>query len=93
MTQLHTTWQILINDLTVQRNHLIDSIRNYPPPIPACDAQFNYLLEKRDRITVELHRLQRLESNLDGHTLNAFIEQSGFISDTLRQSLGLQKQA
>ena len=25
-------------------------IRSYPTPIPRCDAQFNHLLEERDRI-------------------------------------------
>ena len=34
-------------------------IRKYPPPIPACDAYFNHLLEERGRITDELARLGR----------------------------------
>jgi hypothetical protein len=25
-------------------------IRSYPTPIPRCDAQFNHLMEERDRI-------------------------------------------
>ena len=29
-------------------------ISAYPPPIPACDAQFNYLLEQRNRVAQEL---------------------------------------
>lgn len=32
-------------------------IRNYLPPIPACDAYFNHLLEERGRIADELARL------------------------------------
>ena len=32
-------------------------IRNYPLPIPACDAYFNHLLEERGRLTDELTRL------------------------------------
>ena len=32
-------------------------IRKYPPPIPACDAYFNHLLEERGRISDELARL------------------------------------
>jgi hypothetical protein len=29
-------------------------IRSYPAPIPACDAQYNHLLEERARISREL---------------------------------------
>lgn len=29
-------------------------IHAYPPPIPACDAQFNYLLEQRNTAAAEL---------------------------------------
>jgi hypothetical protein len=29
-------------------------IHAYPPPIPACDAQFNYLLEQRNAAAAEL---------------------------------------
>lgn len=36
-----------------QRQAVEQQIRAYPPPIPACDAQFNYLLEERDRLCRE----------------------------------------
>ena len=32
----------------------------YPPPIPACDAQFNFLLEKRRRLSQDSRQIQRL---------------------------------
>ncbi len=32
----------------------------YPPPIPACDAQFNFLLDKRRRLSQENREIQRL---------------------------------
>ena len=32
-------------------------ITSYPSPIPACDADFNYLLAQRDRLSEELRRL------------------------------------
>jgi hypothetical protein len=34
-------------------------IRQYPMPIPACDAWFNHLLEERGRIADELTRLSQ----------------------------------
>ncbi|MDH4247563.1 MAG: hypothetical protein OEW39_07085 [Deltaproteobacteria bacterium] len=36
---------------------LLREIESYPAPIPACDLQFNTLLEERDHITEELRKL------------------------------------
>ena len=49
-----------IRTLEGKKNLINDEIVNYPPPIPACDAQFNYLLEERARLTEELNRLREL---------------------------------
>ena len=35
-----------------------EEIRHYPAPIPACDAQFNYLLEQRSHLPQEIARVQ-----------------------------------
>jgi len=35
-----------------------EEIRAYPAPIPACDAQFNHLLELRRLLPQELERLE-----------------------------------
>jgi len=35
-----------------------EEIRHYPAPIPACDAQFNYLLEQRSQIPQLIARLR-----------------------------------
>ena len=39
--------------LQTRREAVEKQIRAYPPPIPACDAQFNFLLEERDRLCRE----------------------------------------
>ncbi len=44
--------------LSGARAALAGEIRSYPTPIPRCDAQFNYLVEQRDR-------LSRLATDLD----------------------------
>lgn len=51
-------------------------IRAYPPPIPACDAQFNYLLERRaalSRALVRLDEIARLPPVEAARALDAFI--------------------
>ncbi len=45
---------------------MAEEIRRYPPPIPACDAQFNRLLELRRSLPRELARLDRAAAD---HTI------------------------
>lgn len=47
--------------LTARKAEVAAEIRNYPGPIPGCDAQFNHLLEVRRILTQELQRLDSLE--------------------------------
>lgn len=54
-------------------------IRAYPPPIPACDAQFNYLLDRRAALSRALVRLdailkEGLPPSEEARALDAFIE-------------------
>ena len=43
--------------LEAEKRRLDAEIRQYPTPIPRCDAQFNHLFERRARIVEELARL------------------------------------
>ena len=63
------------------RDHLEDmkapidvEIRNYPPPIADCDAQFNYLIERRTEISRELGRLAGMRDDVE-----AFVATSAVI--------------
>lgn len=88
MSRLASTRQDISQLLESQKLRTIEAIRNYPPPIPACDAQFNYLLEKRDRLTVELNRLNQLDH--DDRALIDFIAVSVCISDDAKQDFRAQ---
>ena len=55
-------WSRIKRHLEEERHRIYREIRNYPPPIPACDAQFNHLLEQRRRISQELAELEQLSS-------------------------------
>ena len=50
-------WGSLKGRLEASKQALAEEIRRYPPPIPACDAQYNHLLEQRQLLTQELARL------------------------------------
>ncbi len=42
------------------RRALAAEIRNYPTPIPRCDAQFNHLYEQQARLARDLDRISAL---------------------------------
>ncbi len=50
-------WDALRARLARMRAAVAAEINAYPPPIPACDAQFDYLLERREALSAALARL------------------------------------
>ncbi len=56
MAQVDAVWTMVHQHLEKEMCRVRDEIRNYPAPIPACDAQFNYLLEEREALSSELAR-------------------------------------
>ena len=54
-----------IHDARVALNREIGA---YPAPIPACDAQFNGLLEERRRLSRAIRDIGALLSHADRHT-------------------------
>ncbi len=67
-------------------------IGNYPPPIPACDVQFNYLPEERSNISMEIKRVDNLltkcqTSIVDIETIEDLIKTSNQIDDDMAERL------
>ncbi len=50
-------WDVLQVRLTRLREAVAAEIRTYPVPIPACDAQYNHLLERRTALAAALASL------------------------------------
>jgi hypothetical protein len=48
--------------LQKERALIVEEIRSYPRPVAGCDAQFNYLLERRDAIDSALTALNTRSS-------------------------------
>jgi len=46
--------------LEMEKQRIFDEILHYPPPIPACDVQFNFLLIERAKITQELRQAHEI---------------------------------
>ena len=53
-------WQSIRGHLESKKNQIAEEILYYPPPIPACDAQFNFLLAERARVSDALAQLDGL---------------------------------
>ena len=74
------------------RLRLHEEISGYPRPITACDAQFNYLLEKRTRLGSELGMLEELTSKLrhgdvDVSVIEAYVAASDHMDSALAEKL------
>src|SRR5689334_17723311 len=71
--------------LEKEKARVYAEIRCYPPPIPACDVQFNYLLEERAKLSQELGQveaisMQQLMPEAYGRWLDDFIGASAYIN-------------
>src|SRR5438874_3362894 len=72
--------------LRSERDRIFEEIRAYPTPIPRCDAQFNHLIEKRERLVRELARLETVATSStvagDGTArIETFIDSSDYLDD------------
>lgn len=77
LRQAHS-WTGVLSELRAQKSAVLEAIGGYPPPIPACDVQFNSLLETRADLTADIKRAHRL-AGARGSSLE-FVQQSRFLS-------------
>lgn len=81
----------ITSDLERQRGALYAEISCYPAPIPACDVQFNHLLEQRAAISQELSWLRAWqiepESHVDLGKLREFLQSSRSLDAAMMQGI------
>ena len=80
-TKDNFAWVRIQQYLEKEMHRVRDEIRNYPAPIPACDAQYNYLLEEREGLSSELARVREF-MNEDSGSENARCSVDAFLSVT-----------
>jgi chorismate mutase len=54
LARLEPIWRAIQQRLEAEKTRIVEEIGDYPAPIPACDAQFNGLLEERAAILQEI---------------------------------------
>ncbi len=84
--------QEIQNHLEKEKQRIFDEILYYPPPIPACDVQFNFLLEDRSNITQELRRVREISERGASDfeqlkSLREFVESSQYFDNLLTARL------
>jgi hypothetical protein len=88
---MQPVWQTIRGYLESRKGQISEAILYYPPPIPACDAQFNYLLEERARLSQLLGQLETLAQESLGREqrqwLAAFILSSPDLDETAVQAV------
>ncbi len=65
-------WDVLRARLERMQEAVAAEIRTYPAPIPACDAQYNNLLERREALSEALARLDAARED-GSSTLQSFV--------------------
>lgn len=80
-----TTWQSVRDRLLREKERIVAEIHGYPPPIAGCDAQYQYLTERRRLVAQELARLEEAEGG--GASLDDFIRSSAIIDSQAARRL------
>jgi hypothetical protein len=67
--KLASMWNEIKLHFEDRRRALAAEIRDYPTPIPRCDAQFNHLYEQQARLARELDRIGAVAGKTRGDTI------------------------
>jgi uncharacterized protein YicC (UPF0701 family) len=92
MGVVQSAWKRIGACLEKERDRIREEIRRTPPPIPACDLQFNHLLEQRARIGEELDRLQQaakqsVTARESIRRIEAFLDSSTFVDEGAKRAI------
>ena len=71
---IESAWNEIKTRLEDRKAQVFAEIRNYPPPITACDEQFDHLLAQQEKISRELRRADELATKRppDGNPASLF---------------------
>jgi hypothetical protein len=90
--RMNSVWTAISEHLESEMRRVHDEIRNYPAPIPACDAQFNYLLEQREALSSELARVREFMHDDTGsgnarNSVDTFLKTSTYLCDAKKSEI------
>ena len=75
-------------ELDARRIAISRELATIPPPVPACDVDFNRLLEDRGRIADAMQRLKQMLANAESDdAILRFCRESTFLSDAAKREI------
>ena len=84
-------WKRIRSLLKSKWDRVQEQIRQYPTPIPACDADFNAFLQEREHLSEELGQLDRaMERAVPGdaaRVIDEFLRTSRHLSDAEKRQI------
>jgi len=89
---IRSAWAVIFRHLESEKSRVQEKIRNYPAPIPACDAQFNFLLEERENLSAEVVRVlalmnENLEPGDTQSSIREYIDCSRYIAGSTKSEI------
>lgn len=92
MEVIQSAWKQIRAQLETEKARIYEAIGTYPPPIAACDQQFNFLLEERTSVSQGLDRLNEaaaasltIEDSLK--RMEEFIQSSRYVDSEVEQTI------
>ena len=81
--------RLLTSELEAKREAISRELCTIPPPVPACDVNFNRLLEERASVIDELQRLRRLlAAGGEAERVRDFCQSSVYLSEATKAQAG-----
>lgn len=84
---IEATWKVITSHLELELRDVQGKIKSYPTPIPACDEHFNWLLEERTKISIELANARELSTDERLGLIRDFIRSSAHFDEVQRQRI------
>jgi hypothetical protein len=85
---IETVLEMVQAELEARRQSISRELCTIPSPVPACDVNFNRLLEERAGITDELQRLRRLAAaGSDASGVLAFCSACALLSEPTKEEV------
>lgn len=72
-------WDAIRDCLEARRRETFEALRNYPPQVAGCDTHYQYLAERRAKISGELRQLDALRRDDDRQALKDFVRASDIL--------------
>lgn len=87
-----SVWKTIYQHLESEMQRVRGEIQAYPAPIPACDAQFNHLLDEREALSAELARVRELmarggDSQNSSSVVDSFLNASEHLDEAVKKEI------